>query len=189
MTRARYQPAKLQLNTTDILMTARLEGAAIARPMIKTHSRRRPVERRVAPFSLRCGAMLIDYISLVAIVAFSTLIARMFGGGARAAGDSAETIGIIIALAVAVLNLALLAGLTGRTIGKWATGLRVERINGGDLGIGRAFLRHFVGYPLSFLTLGIGFLLAAVTSQGRALHDLIAGTIVTRDGPSRPAGN
>ncbi len=169
-------------------MTARVEGATIARPLIKTHSRRRPIERRVAPFSLRCGAMLIDYISLVAIVAFSTLIARMLGGGVRAAGDSAEAIGIIIALVVAVLNLALLAGLTGRTIGKWATGLRVERVNGGDLSIGRAFLRHFVGYPLSFLTLGIGFLLAAATSQGRALHDLIAGTIVTRDGPSRPAG-
>lgn len=133
--------------------------------------------------------MLIDYISLVAIVAFSTLIARMSGGGARAAGASAETMGIILALAVAVLNLALLPGLTGRTIGKWATGLRIERINGGDPGIGRAFLRHFVGYPLSFLTLGIGFLLAAVTSQGRALHDLIAGTIITREGPSYPAGN
>ena len=133
--------------------------------------------------------MLIDYISLVAIVAFSTLIARMFGGGARAAGDSAETMGIIIALTVAVLNLAMLAGLTGRTIGKWATGLRIERIDGGAPGIGLACLRHFVGYPLSFLTLGLGFLLAAVTTQGRALHDLIAGTIVIREGPSRPAGS
>lgn len=133
--------------------------------------------------------MLIDYISLVAIVAFSTLIARMFGGGARAAGDSAETMGIIIALTVAVLNLAMLAGLTGRTIGKWATGLRIERIDGGAPGIGLASLRHFVGYPLSFLTLGLGFLLAAVTTQGRALHDLIAGTIVVREGPSRPAAS
>lgn len=170
-------------------MTARVQGAAIARPNIKTHFRRHPVERRIAPFSLRCGAMLIDYIFLVAIVAFSTLIARMLGGGARAAGNSAETIGIIIALVAGVINLGLLAGLTGRTIGKWATGLRVARTNGAEPGIGRAFLRHFVGYPLSFLTLGIGFLFAAVTSQGRALHDLIADTIVIREDPSRSARN
>jgi uncharacterized RDD family membrane protein YckC len=168
-------------------MTATIEDAGIARPNIGAQYRRRPVERRVAPFSLRCGAMLIDYTFLVAIVAFSTLIARMFGGGARTAGNSVETIGIVIALAVAVLDLGLLAGLTGRTIGKWATGLRVERTSGAEPGVGRAFLRHFVGYPLSFLTLGFGFLLAAVTPQGRGLHDLIAGTIVIREGPSRPA--
>ena len=49
----------------------------------------------------------------------------MLGGGARTAGSSAETVGILIAIAAAVLNLGVLAGLTGRTLGKWATGLRV----------------------------------------------------------------
>ncbi len=126
--------------------------------------------------------MLIDYIILVGIVAFSTLIARMFGGGARTADSSAETIGIVLAIVVAVLNLGVLAGTTGRTLGKWATGLRVQRPDGAQPGVGRALLRHFVGYPLSFLTLGLGFLLAALSTRGRALHDLIADTIVVRDG-------
>ena len=125
--------------------------------------------------------MLIDYIILVGIVAFSTLIARMAGGGRNAPG-SAETVGIVIAIAVAVLNLGLLAGFTGRTLGKWATGLRLQRKDGSELGMARAFLRHFVGYPLSFLTLGLGFLMAALSTRGRALHDLIAGTIVVREG-------
>ena len=125
--------------------------------------------------------MLIDYIVLIAIVASSTLIARMFGGGARTAGSSAETVGIMIAIAVALLDLGVLAGLTGKTIGKWTTGLRIQRPNGAEPGIGRAVLRHFVGYPLSFLTLGLGFLLAALTTRGRALHDLIAGTEVVRE--------
>jgi len=49
------------------------------------------------------------------------------------------------------------------------------------LGIGRAFLRHFVGYPLSAFTLGLGFIIAALNPRGRGLHDLIAGTIVIRD--------
>lgn len=126
--------------------------------------------------------MLIDYILLVGIVAFSTLIARMMGGGARTAASSAETIGLMVAIVVAVLNLGVLAGFTGRSLGKWATGLRMQRKDGTKPGVGRAFIRHFIGYPLSILTLGIGFLLAALNERGRALHDLVAGTIVVRDG-------
>ncbi|HEX6730232.1 MAG TPA: RDD family protein [Pyrinomonadaceae bacterium] len=135
-----------------------------------------------APFSLRCGAVLIDYIILASIVVFGTLIARMLGGGARAAGNSAETIGILTAVVIAVLDLGILPGLTGRTLGKWATGLRIERVDGTNPGIGRALLRHFVGYPLSFLLLGLGFLIATVTVRGRTLHDMIAGTLVVREG-------
>ena len=51
-----------------------------------------------------------------------------------------------------------------------------------NLGVGRALLRHFVGYPLSFIILGLGFLVATLTVRGRALHDIIAGTIVVREG-------
>lgn len=139
-----------------------------------------------APFSLRCGAILIDYVVLVAILAFSTLISRVLGGGARSAGNSSETIGIILAIIFAVLDLGVLPGLTGLTIGKWATGLRILRADGSGIGIGRAFLRHFVGYPLSLIPLGLGFLAAAFTMRGRALHDLIANTVVVREGPAVP---
>jgi uncharacterized RDD family membrane protein YckC len=135
-----------------------------------------------APFSLRCGALLIDYIVLTSIVVFGTLIARMLGGGARSAGNSAETVGFLLAFVVALFDLGILPGLTGLTLGKWATGLRIERMDGSAPGIGRAFLRHFVGYPLSFLFLGLGFLIATVTVRGRALHDIIAGTLVVREG-------
>jgi uncharacterized RDD family membrane protein YckC len=81
-----------------------------------------------------------------------------------------------------VLNLAVIPGFTGLTLGKWATGLRIERNDGAKLGIGRALLRHFVGYPLSFALLGLGFVIAAVSVHGRGLHDIIAGTIVVREG-------
>jgi uncharacterized RDD family membrane protein YckC len=138
-----------------------------------------------APFALRCGAILIDYILLALILTFSTLAARMMGGGARLAGGTAETIGILFALIAAVLDLGVLAGLTGKTVGKWTTGLRLERTDGGLPGLGWAMLRHFVGYPVSFFLLGIGFLIAIVNPTGRALHDLMAGTVVIRE--SAPA--
>ena len=134
------------------------------------------------PWPLRCGAFLIDYIVLVSLVVLGTLFARMLGGGARTAGTSAETAAIVLAIVVALLNLGVWPGLTGLTLGKWAAGLRIQGLAGGSPGIGRALLRHFIGYPLSLVTLGIGFLLAAVTVQGRGLHDMIAGTVVVREG-------
>ncbi|MGH9874117.1 MAG: RDD family protein [Pyrinomonadaceae bacterium] len=137
-----------------------------------------------APFALRCGAILIDYITLVGILVFSTIVSRILGGGARSWGSSSETVGVVLAIFVAGMNLAVLPGLTGFTIGKWAAGLRILQQNGSEIGVGRALLRHFVGYPLSFITLGLGFLIIAFTSRGRGLHDLIAGTVVVRQGPA-----
>jgi len=154
------------------------------RPASKTQAPTHKVARFRAPFSLRCGAILIDYVLLAAIIAFSTLISRALGGGARSAGSSTETFGLLLAIFFAALDLGVLPGLTGLTVGKWATGLRILRADGRDIGIGRAFLRHFVGYPLSFVLLGLGFVVAAFSQRGRGLHDLIADTIVVRDGPA-----
>jgi uncharacterized RDD family membrane protein YckC len=129
---------------------------------------------------LRCGALLIDYILMVIVVALSTVWARLLGGGARMAGGTTETIGLLVAVAVTVLNFFVLAGLRGQTLGKWATGLRIERRDGDPAGIGRILVRHTLGYMLSLIIFGLGFLLAAFDSQGRALHDMIAGTLVVR---------
>src|SRR5437763_11458749 len=67
------------------------------------------LDRFRAPFSLRCGALLIDYILVAGIIAFSTLLARM-GNRPRASASSAEVIGIFIAVVVAAINF-LAAGL------------------------------------------------------------------------------
>src|SRR6266478_3562761 len=161
-------------------MTANIDAPRLP-SMTTTH--RHESHRRVryrAPFALRCGALLIDYILLVLILVFSTMIARLMGGGARMAGGTAEKVGIIITLIVGLLDLVVLVGLTGKTVGKWTTGLRLERTDGRLPGVGRAALRHLVGYPLSLLPFGLGFLIVTVSPTGRALHDLIAGTIVVR---------
>ena len=161
-------------------MTADIETAKtpIAAASHRTESRVRVRYR--APFALRCGALLIDYIVLALVLTFSIMIARLMGGGARLAGGTAEKVGIVLTFIVALADLGVLAGITGRSIGKWTTGLRIERMGGGAPGIVRALLRHFVGYPLSLLPLGLGFLIATVTPTGRALHDFISGTVVVR---------
>ena len=161
-------------------MTAKVQTAQVPPGAVSHRSEHRVRVRFRAPFALRCGALLIDYILLALILTFSIMVARLMGGGARMAGGTAERVGILITVVVAVLDLGVLAGLTGRTIGKWTTGLSIERTDGGSPGIPRALLRHFVGYPLSLLPFGLGFLIVTVSSSGRALHDLMAGTIVVR---------
>lgn len=63
-------------------MTASIAEPAPARVKMKSPSASQNLARFRAPFALRCGAILIDYIILVAILAFSTLVSRVLGGGA-----------------------------------------------------------------------------------------------------------
>src|SRR5687767_15849507 len=98
-------------------MTARVETVP-PRAKVKPRSVPQNLARLRAPFSLRCGAILIDYIILVAIVAFSTLISRLLGGGARAAGNSSETIGMVLAFFAAALDLGVLPRSEERRVGK-----------------------------------------------------------------------
>jgi len=169
-------------------MTADLDTA---KPPLMTATPRHESQVRVryrAPFALRCGALLIDYIVLVLVLTLSIMVARLMGGGARLAGGTAEKVGIILAVVVAIADLGVMAGVTGRSIGKWTTGLRIERTHGGRPGILRVLIRHFIGYPLSLIPFALGFLIAAVNPTGRALHDYLAGTVVVRrsGGPIAP---
>jgi uncharacterized RDD family membrane protein YckC len=186
-------------------MTARIETTRLIQTEAEDRtSGQNHLERYRAPFSLRCGAFLVDYILLAAIIAFSTVMARV-GGRPRALTSTSETLGFFIAGAVAVLNFVGLTALRGQTLGKWATGLCIRRTDGGPLNLVHSLLRHLIVYPLSFLMLGIiflvanlptaaivaaggfvitlalGFLMAALGVNGRALHDIIADTAVVRE--------
>ncbi|WP_374603443.1 RDD family protein [Arenimonas sp.] len=61
--------------------------------------------------------------------------------------------------------------------GKRLAGLRVVKADGGRPGAGRIAARFFAGAP-SWLLLHLGHAMAAVRRDGRAMHDLLAGTRV-----------
>jgi uncharacterized RDD family membrane protein YckC len=143
-------------------------------------------ERLRAPFSLRCGALLIDYILVVGVLALATMLARLFGDARRGSAFVLNA-GYVAVAVVAFLNFFVIAGLSGRTVGKWLAGLRVVRKDGERLSVARSLVRHVIGYLLTGLTLGLGFLLAAFNARGRALHDIIAGTVVIRSRAARTA--
>jgi uncharacterized RDD family membrane protein YckC len=68
------------------------------------------------------------------------------------------------------------------TPGKRLLDLSVVESTGRGLGWGRASLRFFAG-SLSWLSLNLGHALAGWRTDGRALHDLIAGTWIVTNSP------
>lgn len=63
------------------------------------------------------------------------------------------------------------------TLGKMALGIKVTDESGHRLSFGHALGRWFAA-ALSYITLYIGFLMAAFTDRKRALHDMVASTLV-----------
>ena len=65
----------------------------------------------------------------------------------------------------------------GATPGKMVLGLKVVRVGGGPVSVGRAAARYFAKI-LSGIILCIGYIMAAFDSEKRALHDHICDTRV-----------
>ena len=64
------------------------------------------------------------------------------------------------------------------TLGKLAVGVKVTDLEGRRLSLAHASARYFSKIIFS-LILGIGYIMAGFDSKKRALHDRIAGTLVT----------
>lgn len=137
------------------------------------------VERLKAPFLLRCGAILIDYILLVSVPVVSLLLGRSFEyDGAKLLNSEVSNAGWLIMILFGITNFVILPMFSGQSIGKMLTGLRVVRTDGNAPSFSRLLIRHLLGYPLTILTAGLGLLFAVLNSKGRALHDFLAGTVV-----------
>jgi uncharacterized RDD family membrane protein YckC len=132
-----------------------------------------------APFLLRCGALIIDYIVVVAIAVIGLLLSRFSGNdGARLFTDGLSSAGWLIAAFVCVTNVVFLPMACGQSLGKIVTGLRIVRIDGTAPTVGAIAFRQTGGYLLTLASLGIGFFVSFFSSKGRALHDYLSGTVV-----------
>lgn len=82
----------------------------------------------------------------------------------------------------ALISLIYLVGFwswKSQTPGKMAMGLKIIAADGSRMGLGRAILRY-LGYFVSAIILGLGFIMIAFDSHKQGLHDKIAGTYVIR---------
>ena len=92
----------------------------------------------------------------------------------------AYSLSALIQIPVVWLYSALLeSSVKQGTLGKMALGIKVTDLRGNRISFGQATVRHF-GKILSALTLGIGYILAAVTTKKQALHDMIASCLVIK---------
>jgi len=132
-----------------------------------------------APFLLRCGALIIDYIIVIAIPVIGLLLSRFAGNdGAKLLNDSLNNAGWMIAVLVGIVNVVLLPMFSGQTLGKIITGIRIVSIDGTAPSVRSMAFRQTGGYLLTILSGGLGYFLSFFSSKGRALHDYLSGTVV-----------
>lgn len=124
-----------------------------------------------AGFWRRVAAYMLDSIILFIP---SALVAYALRG---------EALGAFGQLVVwAVYKILLESGAKQATFGKRAMGIKVVGPSGERITPARAAGRFFASF-LSLLIIGIGYLMAGITSRKQALHDLIASTYVVRADP------
>lgn len=140
-----------------------------------------------AGFWIRVVAAIVDslVISLFAAVMIGFIAALIL-----MAGKSSRDIAVGIGIFVGIIGLIVLGWLyealmtsspRGATFGKRAIGARIVRADGTQLSFGRATARHFAKVLVTpLLPFGLGFLLAAWTTGKRAIHDMLADTLVIR---------
>jgi uncharacterized RDD family membrane protein YckC len=135
-----------------------------------------------ASIALRLAAGLIDGI-VVALVYVALLVGGLFAlRGVR--DDAWVSVWSIVALVLAIVVLPTVLEVVshGRSVGRWAVGTRVVRMDGGSVGFRHTFTRALVGVLELFSTFGaLALLVALFGSRPRRLGDLMAGTFVQQE--------
>lgn len=127
-----------------------------------------------AGFWRRFAAALLDVmIVIVPVVVLGIVVALITGPK-----STATLVADLCALAAFWLYFAIMES-SGRqaTLGKLAFGMRVTGLRGERISFTQATSRFFAKI-FSALSLGVGFLVAAVTRRKQALHDLISSSLV-----------
>lgn len=123
--------------------------------------------------------MLIDYMLLVAVPVTAVLLGKLGGTGSDTSfQDTINNIGWVIAILLVIANMFILPGVSGQSIGKMITGIRIVSVDGTPASPRAVLLRNSAGYLFTLLTGGLGFLISLFGTSGRALHDYVGGTIV-----------
>jgi uncharacterized RDD family membrane protein YckC len=122
---------------------------------------------------LNLGAVILIYLS------FSLLVFQEFMDLSGIAKSAVLPLYIFF-VAVNMTYYTFFHGTSGQTPGKMFFKLRVLGADGEPMDIYTSFVRC-CGYIVSAAFLGAGFLWVLVDKEGRAWHDRIAGTSVTRD--------
>jgi uncharacterized RDD family membrane protein YckC len=140
------------------------------------------IATRLAAFGIDLLVIVLSYDLLGSAVEF--VVSRLEGESWHISNVPALSTAFLVVWALFYCIYPVAAG--GRTFGMAIAGLRVVRFDGSDVGWSGAIVR-VLAIPLSFLTLGVGFLLIVIRPDRRALQDLIGGTAVVYAWDARTA--
>ena len=165
------------------------ERGGDAMPVKPPAAARDSLQGHYAGIASRFAAFVVDVVVLTGI--FMIVLAAINFAASILTGKSIDfnrsNIWVVIAYLVwGFIYFAHFWGLNGRTAGGAMFGLQVLTDDGDDVSGRRAIARTLV-FPLSFLILGLGFLGILLGDRRRALHDVIAATVVVYSWDARAA--
>jgi uncharacterized RDD family membrane protein YckC len=139
------------------------------------------LDLRPASFLTRGLALGLDYlvITFAAIAVFTSLgpVLAVSDEALSAAVSLVGVVAVIIGIPVLVETLT-----RGRSLGKYAMGMRVVRDDGGPIRMRQALIRGLLGFFEIWLAQGSIAIIASLSNRrGKRLGDMLAGTYVVRE--------
>ncbi|MEV7863815.1 RDD family protein [Streptomyces hirsutus] len=139
------------------------------------------LELRPAKLPSRALAVLLDLVAAVTVYVVVTIALVAATASLDQAAQTAISLAVFLLLLVGV-PIAVETLSHGRSLGKMACGLRVVRDDGGPIRFRHALVRGLIGVIEILMTMGVVACIASlVSSRGRRLGDVFAGTLVVRE--------
>jgi uncharacterized RDD family membrane protein YckC len=124
---------------------------------------------------------ILDVLTVVLVLVIGLIVVPIVTEGADAAIANVATT-VLLVMVFVVLPTAMETLTRGRSVGKFATGLRTVRDDAGPIGFRQALTRALVGFVEIWILVGVPALISGlVSSKGKRLGDHAAGTYVVRE--------
>jgi uncharacterized RDD family membrane protein YckC len=163
----------------DVVAGVRRSATRLDERIARPEQRRQPMYAGIAT---RAAALAVDALAALSIFAVGSAVVALIAslvGGIRPQWLAGSLLGLAWII-VGGGYFVLFWSAAGQTPGMRLMRLRVQRLGGGGLSVGRAMVRT-VGLALAIIPLFAGFVPALFDERRRALPDYLAGTVVLHD--------
>ena len=139
------------------------------------------LELPAAGIAMHALSGMLDVLTVVLVMVIGLIVVPIVTEGADAAIANVATT-VLLVMVFVVLPTAMETLTRGRSVGKFATGLRTVRDDAGPIGFRQALTRALVGFVEIWMLVGVPALISGlVSSKGKRLGDHAAGTYVVRE--------
>lgn len=138
------------------------------------------IDARPASFAVRMLGALLDVVVVVTTLILLTMLTARIGLSVDPAASTALSLTVTV-LALVGFPVTLETLTRGRSVGKFATGVRIVRDDGGPIRFRHALVRGLLAVLEIWFTLGcLALITSMVHPKGKRLGDMLAGTYAVR---------